>query len=73
MSWEREYAPVIPAFRKLRLQDHKFKAGLGNTERACLKKKKITNTKITLMKYTLKTIKRNNKINRHPNTKKPCI
>lgn len=39
MSWEREYAPVIPAFRKLRLQDHKFKAGLGNTERACLKKK----------------------------------
>jgi hypothetical protein len=31
--------PIIPALRRLRQEDHEFKAILGYTERFCLKEK----------------------------------
>jgi hypothetical protein len=31
--------PVIPAFGRLRQEDHEFKASLGHIARLCLKKK----------------------------------
>jgi hypothetical protein len=34
------YTPVIPALRKLRQEDHKFKVSLGYIERPCLEKKR---------------------------------
>jgi hypothetical protein len=35
----RVYMPIIPAFRRLREEDHKFKANLGYIVRFCFKKR----------------------------------
>jgi hypothetical protein len=42
-----KYMPIIPAFRMLRPEDHKFKISPGYIVRTCLKKKKKQNPKLT--------------------------
>lgn len=36
--------PVMPALGRLRQEDHKFEASLGDIARVCQKKKKVTGT-----------------------------
>jgi hypothetical protein len=38
------FMPIIPALRRVRQKDHKFKASLGHTVRQCFKQNK-TKTK----------------------------
>jgi hypothetical protein len=36
ITWAWRYKPAIPPFRRLRQEDHEFKASLSNMVRSCL-------------------------------------
>jgi hypothetical protein len=46
--------PVIPAFGRLRQEDHEFKASLGHIARLCLKKKDKKKSQFMVLPYEVR-------------------